>query len=62
MKATVDAAICIGCGLCTNICPEVFEMNGDIAVVKGGLSPENAEASCKEAADSCPVTAIQIQD
>ena len=62
MKATVDAATCIGCGLCTNICPEVFEMNGDIAIVIVEVVPPNASASCKEAADSCPVTAIKIQD
>ena len=34
MKATVDQAACIGCGLCANDCPEVFEMNADKAIVK----------------------------
>ena len=29
MKATVDQDTCIGCGLCTGIQPEVFQMNED---------------------------------
>lgn len=62
MKAIVDAAICIGCGLCTSICPEVFEMEGDIAIVKGDTVPPGATSSCKDATESCPVTAITIQD
>jgi len=62
MKALVDASICVGCGLCTNICPEVFVMDGDIAIVKGDMVPAEAMASCKDATASCPVTAITMQD
>jgi ferredoxin len=29
MKAIVDKDLCIGCGLCVDVCPEVFEMNAD---------------------------------
>ena len=29
MKAVVDKETCIGCGLCTNICPAVFDMDDD---------------------------------
>ena len=29
MKATVDKSLCIGCGLCADACPEVFEMDDD---------------------------------
>ncbi len=28
-KVTVDAATCVGCGLCEQSCPEVFEVQGD---------------------------------
>ena len=62
MKAIVNAATCIGCGLCTSICPEVFVMEGDLAIVKGDAIPAEAVSSCQEAADSCPVTAITIED
>ncbi len=62
MKAIVDAATCIGCTLCTSICPEVFEMDGDIVIVIGTSVPPEVVASCKEAAESCPVLAITIQE
>lgn len=50
---------CIGCGACTAICPEVFEMKDGKAVVK--KSQDKSKSSCiKEAADSCPVNAIKV--
>jgi ferredoxin len=61
MKAVVDKDACIGCGLCAETCPEVFEMDEDVATVKVEPVPPDAEASCKEAADACPVDAIEIQ-
>jgi ferredoxin len=61
MKATVDESTCTGCGLCADLCPEVFELGDDnLAKVKVNPVPANLEASCKEAAESCPVTCIQL--
>ncbi len=61
MKATVDAGTCTGCTLCADICSDVFEMGDDgLARAKVETVPASAEASCKEAADSCPVSAIKI--
>ena len=62
MRATVDEETCIGCGLCAETCPEVFEMNDDKAQVKVSEVPENAQETCKEAAENCPVEAIQIEE
>ncbi len=59
MKATVDQAACIGCGLCANDCPEVFEMNADKAIVKGDV-PAGKEEACKTAAANCPVQCIAV--
>jgi ferredoxin len=40
------------------ICPEIFEINGDVAVAKMEEVPEELGERCKEAAESCPVEAI----
>ena len=60
MKAKVDKELCIGCGLCPNLSPKVFEMDGDIAIVIVESVPAGAEASCEEAVENCPVEAITI--
>lgn len=61
MKATVDKDLCIGCGLCAETCPEVFEMNDDmIAIVIVDEVPAEHKDSAQAAADACPVEAIAI--
>jgi ferredoxin len=63
MKAIVDASACIGCGLCVETCPEVFELNDDnVAVVKVTPAPAEAEDACRDAAEGCPVDAITIEE
>ncbi len=62
MKAIVDEETCIGCGLCAETCPEVFEMGDDKARVKVDEVPANAVDSCREAAENCPVEAIKIEE
>ena len=60
MRVCVDASRCAGCGVCVEMCPEVFEMNGDgVAVARGPVTTEN-ESSCRDAADACPTEAIEI--
>ncbi|NLY10332.1 MAG: ferredoxin [Firmicutes bacterium] len=56
----VDPDLCIGCGLCAEICPDVFEMNDEgIAQVKEDADCDGA-GCCQDAADSCPVDAISL--
>ncbi|MEA2068165.1 MAG: ferredoxin [Verrucomicrobiota bacterium] len=62
MKATVDPDLCIGCAVCEQICDTVFEMKDDVAVAKVDPVPSEAEDSCREAADACPVDAIEIME
>lgn len=61
MKVTVDKDACIGCGLCADTCPEVFELIDDKATVKVTEIPESKLELVKEAVDNCPVDAISLE-
>ncbi len=59
MTVKINTDECIGCGVCSQLCPEVFEMDeaeGKAKVIK----PEGADCA-QEAADNCPVGAITIE-
>lgn len=62
MKASVDPALCIGCTQCTGLCPEVFSMEGTLAVAAPGEIPPENVGQAVEAAQSCPVSAITITE
>jgi ferredoxin len=60
MKSVTVEDTCIACGTCVAICPEVFDLPGDIAVVKQGADLSLDDA-ITEAAESCPVDAIKYE-
>ncbi len=51
---------CTSCGLCSDICPEVFELE-DVAVVIEGVDYSKYEENIKEAAEECPVEVIKYE-
>ena len=49
---------CIGCGACESICDAVFAVDGTASVKEAGIAGN--EDSVKEAAEACPVSAIEV--
>lgn len=63
MKVKVDKDSCIGCGACTAICPEVFDLDDDgLSEVKTEEVKDNNIDDVKDAVDSCPTGAIEIEE
>lgn len=63
MKARIDRDGCISCGLCPSTCPQVFRMADDgLAEVYVETVPEDVEDMAQEAAESCPVSVIFIDE
>jgi ferredoxin len=51
---------CIGCEACVSACPESFEMKG--AMSKPKKATVTKLGCIQEAADVCPVDAIQVKE
>jgi ferredoxin len=60
MKTVTVEDACVACGTCVDMCPEVFELPGDIAVVKEGADL-SLDAEIIAAAEACPVEAIKYE-
>ncbi len=61
MKAVVDADLCIGCELCTGIVPDVFSMDGSVAVAVETEVDAALVSDVEEAIGDCPVEAIAAE-
>jgi len=55
----VNMDLCIGCGLCTELCPNVYELRDDKAWVKDEKACDSCD--CQQSVDSCPVQAITLE-
>ena len=58
MNVVVDPLLCTACGMCEELCPEVFEMGIEAAEVIADPVPLDQMDCVREAEDSCPVEAI----
>ena len=55
---TVNKELCIGCGACAALCPNVFQMNAE---GKSEIINQNNIECAKKAAEGCPVQAIEVK-
>ncbi|MBL7085111.1 MAG: ferredoxin [Candidatus Omnitrophica bacterium] len=62
MKASVNEELCVGCGLCADLCPDVFAMEQEKVKVKADPVPEASLECCKKSREDCPVEAINIEE
>jgi ferredoxin len=59
MQVEVDQELCISCGACVDICPDVFEWNeNEKAHSTVDEVPAEFEEQAQEAIESCPTSAI----
>ena len=58
MKTAVIEDICVGCGMCAQICPEVYKIKNDKAA---NPVPREVEDKVKQAVSECPVEAIKVE-
>ena len=57
-KPIVNEDLCIGCGTCESLCPNVYKIeNGKSHVI----CDECADCDLQETVDSCPVNAISLE-
>ncbi len=63
MKAKVSQNMCIGCGACEAIAPLEFRLNDDgySEAINEKVKEENEDA-VKDAVESCPTSAIVIEE
>lgn len=58
MKMYVNPDLCVGCGLCCDLCGSVFQLN-DQGLAQAVAEPApDQEADALSAMENCPVSAI----
>ena len=62
MRVRVDADLCTGCAVCTDMCPEVFDLRDAVSVVLVDEVPQDLADTVREAAEACPVEAIIVEE
>jgi ferredoxin len=64
MKASVKTDVCIGCGLCVDVCPGVFVLDSETNVARTITDrvPAELKEKCREASKDCPVEAIVVEE
>ncbi|MCD6239544.1 MAG: ferredoxin [Thermotogae bacterium] len=61
-KVKIDEDACIGCGVCENLCPEVFKLDTETMKAKVQVDDCDPNGCARDAVESCPVSAITIEE
>lgn len=64
-KVRVIKDACIGCGSCSAICPDVFDMGDDgfaFANPENDVVTEELNVDIMDALESCPTSAIELYE
>jgi ferredoxin len=61
-KPVINYDLCEGCGTCSELCPEVFELKEDEGKAYV-IAPDKCDTcDCEEAANTCPTEAITFEE
>lgn len=60
MRVIVDETRCVGCGLCEETLPALFEMGRYVARVKVRRIPDDAAEAVLETVSDCPAEALSV--
>ncbi len=60
-EVRLDEEACTGCGKCVKICPQIFCMEDDLAIIINPADLHQFKKECKKAADACSLGAIIIE-
>ena len=59
MKVKVNQDACVGCGACTGVAEDLFEINDEgFSTCKVAVIPADKEQEARDAMETCPTGAI----
>jgi ferredoxin len=61
LRVFADRSRCCGYGLCAQVCPQVFKLDGDgLVYLESDTVPPGLEDEATEAAAACPAEALRV--